>query len=121
MKTFQDYLADIKKQIREVEPAQVQGGLAAASRPAVIDIREPDEWAKGIIPGAANVITGNELTVDVVLVGRIQTQDLFCGDAMGMILKPIVLDIAGSTVGAVRVEPGMVGDDLPPPVSACPE
>lgn len=75
----------------------------------------------GEIPGDANVITGSDLEVDVVLVGRIMDENAFCGEATGMILRPIELDIAGSTVGAKRVEAGMVGDQLPEPLSACPQ
>jgi len=75
---------------------------------------------QGEIPGDANVITGSTLTVDVTLIGRLQSPDMFCGEATGMILEPIELDIAGSTVGALRVEPGVVGEALPTPMADCP-
>ncbi len=94
--------------------------LAAAGVPVDVTGRF-EAVLQGEIPGDANVLTGSTLTVDVTLIGRIRSEDLFCGDANGMILAPIELDIAGSTIGAIRVEDGMVGDQLPDPLSACPE
>jgi len=74
----------------------------------------------GVIPGDANVVSGSDLTVDLVLIGRIRDENTFCGDATGMILKPLELDIVGSTIGGIRIESGISGDDLPAPLVACP-
>jgi molybdopterin/thiamine biosynthesis adenylyltransferase/rhodanese-related sulfurtransferase len=55
--TFRDLLSQTKQQIREVDTAE-----AAASRDAgavVLDVREPEEYQQGAIPGAIHIARGN--------------------------------------------------------------
>lgn len=54
MPNFQTYLQGIKKEIDEIQPAEVHAG-----RPGVvIDIREQDEYVQGFIPGATWIPRG---------------------------------------------------------------
>ncbi|HEV8322664.1 MAG TPA: molybdopterin-synthase adenylyltransferase MoeB [Myxococcota bacterium] len=51
MPTFQDLLAAAKREIREITPAEA-APLAKGAAAAFVDVREPDEYQKGYIPGA---------------------------------------------------------------------
>ena len=44
--------------IPEVQPAQLQSRLEAGEQIVVIDVREPDEFAKGKVPGAYTIPRG---------------------------------------------------------------
>lgn len=57
MATFRELLAATKAEIRETDPA---GAEAAQAHGAVIvDVREPDETAQGVIPGSVQIVRGN--------------------------------------------------------------
>jgi rhodanese-related sulfurtransferase len=56
-KTLEDYAEEARKQVKEVSPDEVdrminEGGWV------VLDVREPDEYAEGHIPGAINCSRG---------------------------------------------------------------
>lgn len=56
MKTAQDLVLDAKRTIREIDHEQL---LALRARGvALIDVREPGEYAAGHIPGAVNIPRG---------------------------------------------------------------
>lgn len=50
-----DLVVEAKSQIKEVSTADAQGLLG---RRAVLDVREPDEYAAGHMPGAINIPRG---------------------------------------------------------------
>jgi rhodanese-related sulfurtransferase len=52
----EDMVASARRQIRELTPAQVQAAVAAGA--ALVDVREPAEFAQGHIAGAANLPRG---------------------------------------------------------------
>jgi molybdopterin/thiamine biosynthesis adenylyltransferase/rhodanese-related sulfurtransferase len=56
MTTFKELIREVKSQIREVtvEEARAKADKGAA----VVDVREPDEWANGHIPGAIYIPRG---------------------------------------------------------------
>ena len=77
------------------------------------------------VTGAANPITGSDIAANLVLMGGIQSADLFCGAVTGEVTSPIMQDLAGSTYAAQRIEmtdpaslPGAEGQ--PELLSACP-
>lgn len=53
--TPHDLVVEAKSQIKEVSTANAQGLLG---RRAVLDVREPDEFAAGHLPGAINIPRG---------------------------------------------------------------
>ena len=55
MKSYADLVADAKARIQEVPPQEVAAMLRSPARPVVIDLREPNEWNLGHIPGATLV------------------------------------------------------------------
>ncbi len=54
-----DHLAAVKQQIREETAHGAADRLAAEPRPALIDVRERDEFEQGFIPGAIHIARGN--------------------------------------------------------------
>jgi hypothetical protein len=75
----------------------------------------------GTLPAAANPVIPSDVVVEGELLLTIHSADLFCGEVVGQVTSPVIVDLAGSTVGAVRVPQGTVGGDLPDTVvSACP-
>lgn len=55
---FLQIVASAKSRITEVNPVDVQHALTSGSPPLLIDVREADEHATGIIPGAHPVTRG---------------------------------------------------------------
>jgi rhodanese-related sulfurtransferase len=53
--TAADLVARARKSIREVTPGEIRDRLGAA---ALIDVREPQEYATGHLPGAVNIPRG---------------------------------------------------------------
>ena len=70
------------------------------------------------MPGTANPITGQDFTIDAKLRGLIRSEDHFCGLLDGRVTEPQVVDLTGSTFGAVRIGPAGV---LPDPIAECVE
>jgi rhodanese-related sulfurtransferase len=56
MKTAHDLVAAAKTQIREITPAEAEQAISEAD--IVIDVREPEEYHQGHIPGSVNIPRG---------------------------------------------------------------
>jgi molybdopterin/thiamine biosynthesis adenylyltransferase/rhodanese-related sulfurtransferase len=57
--TFDTLLRDLRGKTSEIEAPALDAALReGARRPALIDVREPDEHAQGIIPGAVHIPRG---------------------------------------------------------------
>ena len=83
MSTLNEMLAAVKRQIREVEPAEV---APRAADTVMLDVREAEEYAQGAIAGAVHVARGSlELEVE----GRIPDKS-----------KPVVVYCAGGVRSA---------------------
>ena len=83
MPTLNEMLAAVKRQIREVEPAEVE---PRAADTVMLDVREAEEYAQGAIAGAVHVPRGSlELEVE----GRIPDKS-----------KPVVVYCAGGVRSA---------------------
>ena len=52
MKTAAELFAEAKSRITEIAPDEVRAERAAGADFALIDVREPNEWQMGRIPGA---------------------------------------------------------------------
>ncbi len=55
MPSFRDLLKETKSQIVEISPDDAQGRLGSA---LFLDVREPDEYEQGAIPGALHIARG---------------------------------------------------------------
>ena len=64
-KSYQQLVMESFQQFPQVAPADLQARLAGGEQIAVIDVREPDEFAKGKIPGSYTIPRGLlEMQVD---------------------------------------------------------
>jgi molybdopterin/thiamine biosynthesis adenylyltransferase/rhodanese-related sulfurtransferase len=60
-------LAEAKAAVREIDPAQAEAELSA-DKAVVLDVREPDEYEQGALPGAVHIPRG---TLETSVEGRI--------------------------------------------------
>ena len=59
MVTFDTLLRELRGKTPEIEPAVLATALREnGKRPALIDVREPDEHAQGMIPGTLHIPRG---------------------------------------------------------------
>jgi adenylyltransferase/sulfurtransferase len=86
--TYRDLLSKVKSQIREVDTDQASALLATGA--IAVDVREPDETAQGVIPGATIIPRG-------YLEARIE-------DAVRDRNAPVVIYCAGGARSAFAVQ-----------------
>lgn len=74
------------------------------------------------IPGDANPFSESTVELsEVILRPTIKNKNMYCGTVDGHLTSPLDLDIAGSTMGAVRIMGQAAdGDGMPDPISRCP-
>lgn len=78
-KSYQQIVDEALRTVPEVAPADLQSRLSGGEQIVVIDVREPDEFARGKIPGAYTIPRGVlEMQVDGRL-PRESTVVLYCG------------------------------------------
>src|SRR5438876_11793567 len=58
MTTYRELLAQVKAQIDEIDSGRAHELLASGEPPALVDVRERDEWDEGHIPGAVHIPRG---------------------------------------------------------------
>src|ERR1700740_523278 len=71
MATFRDLLRDTKARIREVDTATAAAELARPGT-VVLDVREPDEYEQGALPGAVHIPRGH---LESQVEGRVTDHD----------------------------------------------
>ena len=57
-KSYRDLVLEAKADLKAVSPQELKQRLDGGESVVVIDVREPDEWARGVIPGAHPVSRG---------------------------------------------------------------
>lgn len=57
MPTFRELLSATKADIDETDPAGAEAAIAAGA--TLLDVREPDETAQGVVPGSVAIVRGN--------------------------------------------------------------
>ncbi len=78
-KSYQQIVDEALRIVPEVSPADLQSRLSGGEQIVVIDVREPEEFARGKIPGAYTIPRGVlEMQVDGRL-PRESTVVLYCG------------------------------------------
>jgi sulfur-carrier protein adenylyltransferase/sulfurtransferase len=78
-KSYQQIVLEALQTVPEVAPADLQSRLTGGEQIVVIDVREPEEFARGKIPGAYTIPRGVlEMQVDGRL-PRDATVVLYCG------------------------------------------
>ena len=87
MPGFRELLAKVKKNIREVDPAEAETRLGDAT---FLDVRELDEFEQGTVPGAVFIPRGH---LESQIEGKVPQKD-----------KPVVVYCAGGTRSAFAAE-----------------
>jgi len=59
MATFRELLTQTKAEIREITTAVAQERVESEPTAVVLDVREPDEWEQGAIPGSIHIPRGH--------------------------------------------------------------
>jgi sulfur-carrier protein adenylyltransferase/sulfurtransferase len=78
-----DHLAAVKQQIREETAQEAALRLTGEPRPALIDVRERDEYEQGFIPGAVHIPRGNlETRVESRVPDRTTPIVIYCGSGV---------------------------------------
>jgi rhodanese-related sulfurtransferase len=78
-KSYQQIVMEALQTVPEVAPADLQSRLSGGEQIVLIDVREPEEFARGKIPGAHTIPRGLlEMQVDGRL-PREATVVLYCG------------------------------------------
>src|SRR6195952_4912288 len=77
MATFRDLLSAAKSEIREVDTADASARIAAGAQ--VLDVREPDEYDSGALPGAVHIPRGHlEAQVEGRLLDKTAPVVVYC-------------------------------------------
>ncbi|MCI0342590.1 MAG: ThiF family adenylyltransferase [Planctomycetales bacterium] len=86
MPSYRELLADVKREIREAPPADVKRRLDAKEPVVLLDVREPEEWQGGHLPGAVHIPRG--------------TLEMKVGNAVPDPRAPVVVYCAGGARSA---------------------
>ena len=80
MPEFHQLVNEAKNEIQEIGPADLKKMQEAKEDFVLIDVREPDETARGTIPGAVTIPRGKlELDIDQVTSDKDKKVVLYCG------------------------------------------
>jgi molybdopterin/thiamine biosynthesis adenylyltransferase/rhodanese-related sulfurtransferase len=97
MASFRELLKETKSQIREVDTA---GAAEAIARPGtvVLDVREPEEYEQGAIPGALHVERGNlESKIESRITDRSTPVVIHCASGIRSVFAAKTLQDLGYT------------------------
>ncbi|MGH9121269.1 MAG: molybdopterin-synthase adenylyltransferase MoeB [Acidimicrobiales bacterium] len=104
MTTFRDLLQDAKSRIREVDTATAEEEMARPGT-VVLDVREPDEYEQGALPGAIHIPRGHlESQVESKLIDKAApvviycaggTRSAFAADTLGQLGYQDVVSVVG--------------------------
>ena len=89
MPNFRELLSQTKARIREISTAEAEAAREADGA-VVLDVREPDEYEQGAIPGSVHIARGN---LESQVEGRLSDKD-----------TPVVVFCAGGTRSAFAAE-----------------
>jgi molybdopterin/thiamine biosynthesis adenylyltransferase/rhodanese-related sulfurtransferase len=99
--TFDTLLRELRGKTLEIEPTMLEAALHDGTRPVVpvvIDVREPDEHAQGIIPGALHIPRGYlELRIERNVPDRTTPVVLYCASGRRSVLAVRSLHELGYT------------------------
>jgi molybdopterin/thiamine biosynthesis adenylyltransferase/rhodanese-related sulfurtransferase len=96
--TFDTLLREIRGKTPEIEPAALDVALRGTRRPALIDVREPDEHAQGMIPGTLHIPRGFlELRIERNVPDRETPVVIYCASGTRSVLAARSLGELGYT------------------------
>ncbi len=98
MPSFDTLLRDLRGSFAEVDPTTLDTELKTGGRPIVLDVREADEYATGIIPGAVHIPRGYlELRVEKAIHDRATPVVVYCAGGTRSLLAARSLGELGYT------------------------
>ena len=98
MSSARDHLAAARAQIREQTAGEAAERLTATPPPAVLDVRERDEYEQGFIPGAIHIPRGNlETRIERNVVDRSTPIIIYCATGTRSVYAAKTLDELGYT------------------------
>lgn len=93
---FKQLVDEVKREVREIPASTLRQIKAAGEDFSLIDVREPDDWQKGTIPGAAKIPRGVlELNIDQVTADKDRKIVLYCGGGSRSALAAYMLQRMG--------------------------
>ena len=117
MESYGDIVAEALQRVREIMPWDLSRSLAAGSKPILLDVREPSEFATLSIPGSINVPRGIleqscewdfDETVPELAKGREQEIVVICRSGLRSVLAADILQRMGFT-DVVSLKTGVRG------------
>jgi molybdopterin/thiamine biosynthesis adenylyltransferase/rhodanese-related sulfurtransferase len=96
--TFDTLLRELRGKTPEIDPAALDAALRGAARPALIDVREPDEHTQGMIPGTLHIPRGFlELRIERSVPDRSMPVVIYCASGTRSVLAARSLGELGYT------------------------
>ena len=94
-KTGSELTEEARAQIREVSPADVKAMVEKNEAVVYLDVREPNEWNLGHIPGAVHLPRGNLESKLEVLVDRSKKIVVYCARGNRSALAELTMNQMG--------------------------
>ena len=105
MASYRELLARVKEEIEEISTIEAHVRLASSAPPLLVDVREPDEWEEGHIPGAIHVTRGRlesrieglvpDKTRPLAVYCSVGSRSAFATKALGEMGYEDVVNVAG--------------------------
>ncbi len=96
MPEFKQLVNEIKKEVREIDSNDLRTMKQRGDEFALVDVREPEDWQKGTIPGATTIPRGVlELHIDQVTTDKDKKIVLYCGGGSRSALAAYMLQRMG--------------------------
>ena len=87
MPSFDTLLRDLRGHTPEIDSPTLNAEIEAGKRPALIDVREPDEHAQGVIPGTLHIPRGFlEMRIEGCVADRTAPVVLYCAGGTRSVL-----------------------------------
>jgi rhodanese-related sulfurtransferase len=100
-KTGTDLVNEAKKRITEIDPAEARAAHGASDA-VFVDVREPNEYNLGRVPGAIPLPRGTIETRGEGMLPRDKTLVVYCGGGSRSALAADTLQLLGYTVRSLR-------------------
>ncbi|MGN6380355.1 MAG: molybdopterin-synthase adenylyltransferase MoeB [Gaiellales bacterium] len=98
MVSARDHLAAARREIREETAHETADRLRSAQRPALVDVRERDEYEQGFIPGAIHIPRGNlETRIERAVADRETPIVIYCASGTRSVYAAKTLGELGYT------------------------
>lgn len=96
MSNFRDLLGRLKAEVGEVAPEDVHEKLSRGPKPRLLDVREQDEVAQGMVPGAAHLSRAHlESRVEDVLPDKDAEVVIYCASGVRSVFAAKTLSELG--------------------------